>query len=65
MPKTPKLVPLVHGDPWCELCRRQVREVGNGLVAWWPVRRSGGRVMPTAYCSDCHHENKRARRALR
>jgi hypothetical protein len=65
MPRTPKLVPLLYGDPYCELCREPIREKPDQLVAWWKIRRSDGHVMPTAYCSDCHHSNVRQGKALR
>lgn len=61
--KTPPLVRLQHGEPYCELCRNVIQP--GELVAWWPVRRSSGREMPTAYCETCHRANLRQGKALR
>ena len=61
--RTPQLVPLRYGDPYCELCRETIA-VGD-QVAWYWVRGRDGRRRRTAYCATCHYANLRQGKPLR
>ncbi len=59
---TPALRPLKFGTPYCELCKQDIHP--GEPTAFWPAARADGRVLPTAYCADCHHANVRNGRPL-
>jgi hypothetical protein len=61
LPKNPTLVPLKHGNPYCEDCHDVLSP--PQLVAWWPVR--GRRVLNTVVCAVCHRGRVRATSAGR
>lgn len=50
--KAPSLVPLRHGNPYCEGCRDQLKP--GMLVGWWSVPRGRGGVRKTVFCAPCH-----------
>ncbi len=48
--KNPPLVPLKHGNPYCEDCGDKQHE--GWQVAWWPV--NGRAAATTVVCAVCH-----------
>ena len=61
--KTPKLVRLRYGNPYCELCRDELKP--GDRVAWWRIQGSDNRPRPAVYCANCHHASVRHGNPLR